>query len=39
MESNLGLMMEHRWVPKMGPLMVLMMEILRAYCLYIHWDI
>ena len=37
--SHLGLMLEHKQAPYMDTLMVLMIEILWAYLLMIHWDI
>ena len=39
MKSHLGLMLEQSWDLYMYPLMVLMMEIFRAYCFEVHWDI
>ena len=32
-------MLEHIWVIKMNPLMVLMMEILKGNFLEVHWDL
>ena len=39
MESRLGLMVEQSWDIFMGPLMILNMESLRAYCVDTHWYI